>query len=63
MSLGYWCKDAKIHLKFLISFLSLSIDLRVIGCGQMNIVFEEASEFFSKGRGKLGTMIRDEDVM
>ena len=36
-------KDTKINLKFLIGSFSLSIDLGVIGSGQLNIVFQEVS--------------------
>ena len=56
-------KDVKIHLKFLIGLFCLSIGLRVIGCGQANVVFEEASEFLGKGGGKLGALIRDESIV
>ena len=56
-------KDVKIHLKFLIGLFCLSICLRVIGCGQANVVFEEASEFLGKGGGKLGALIRDESIV
>ena len=35
----------------------------VINSEKLDIVLEEASEFSSKGGGKLRTMIRDEGVM
>ena len=50
-------EDAEISLEFLISSFSLSISLRVIGGGELYIVFEEACEFFCEGRGELGTPI------
>ena len=56
-------KDAKICFKFLISLLSLSISLRMIGSREANIILEEVSKFFGKGRGKLRTMVGDESVM
>ena len=56
-------EDVEIHLKFLIGSFSLSVNLRVISCGQVNVIFEEASKSLGKGRGKLETLIRDESVM
>ena len=56
-------KDVKIHLKFLIGSLSLTISLRVIGSGQADVILEEMSKFLGKGRGKLRATIRDESVM
>ena len=56
-------ENVKVCLEFLIGSLSLPVSLRVIGCGQMDIIFEEASEFLSEGRGELGTMIGDEGIM
>ena len=56
-------KDVKICLKFLIGSLGLTISLRVIGSGEVNIILKEMSEFFGKGRSKLRTMIRDESIV
>ena len=56
-------KDPKIYFKFLIGLFSLSIGLRVVYCGESYVVFEEVSKFPSKGRGKLGTTIRDDCVV
>ena len=42
-------KDVKIRFKFLIGLLSLSISLRMISSGEVNIIFEEASEFPGEG--------------
>jgi len=47
----------------LIQMLSLSIGLRVVGCGESDFIVEESSEFFSKFRGKLGISIRDDFVV
>ena len=46
-------KDAEISFEFLIGSLGLSVGLRMIGSGEANIIFEEASEFFGKGRSEL----------
>ena len=56
-------KNTKINLKFLIGSFSLSIGLGVIGSRQLNIIFQEVSQFSCKGRSKLRTSIRDEHVM
>ena len=56
-------ENTKIHFKFLIGLLGLTISLRVISSGKVNIILEETSELFGKGRSKLRTMIRDESVM
>ena len=56
-------KDAEISFEFLIGSFGLSIGVRMIGSGEANIIFEEASELFGEGRGELWTMVRDESVM
>ena len=56
-------EDAEISLKFLISSLSLTISLRVISSGKVNIILEETSEFFGKGRSKLRATVGDESVV
>ena len=56
-------EDVKIGFKFLISLFGLSICLRVVCSGEANIIFEEMSQFFGKGGGKLRATIRDERVM
>ena len=55
-------ENVKIHLKFLICSFSLTICLRVIGCGQANIVFKETSEFLDEGRGKLRAMVQNNSL-
>ena len=55
--------NAKICFKFLISSLSLTISLRMISSGEVNVVLEETSELLGKGGSKLRTMIRDESVV
>ena len=42
-------EDMKIHFKFLIGSLGLTISLRMIGSGQANIVSQEMSKFFGEG--------------
>ena len=56
-------KDAEISFEFLIGLLGLSVGLRMIGSGEANIIFEEASEFFGEGGGELWTMVRDESIV
>ena len=56
-------ENVKICLKFLIGSLGLTVGLRMIGSGQVNVILEEASKFLSKGKGKLRTLIRDENIM
>ena len=56
-------KDVEIHLKFLIGLLSLSINLRMIGSREVNIVFEEMSKFLGESRSELRATVRDEGVM
>ena len=56
-------KDAEIDFKLLIGSLSLTIHLWVISSRQVNVIFEEASEFLGEGGGKLRTTIRDESVV
>ena len=56
-------KDAEISFEFLIGLLGLSICLRMVGSGEVNMILEETSEFLSKGRSKLRASVRDESVM
>ena len=56
-------KDAEISFKLLIGSFGLSISLRMIGSGEVNIIFEEMSEFLSEGGGELRTSVRDESIM
>ena len=53
----------EISLKLLIGSLSLSIGLRMVGSGEVNIILEEMSEFLSKSRGELRASVRDESIM
>ena len=53
----------EICFELLISLFGLSISLRMVGSGEVNIVFEESSEFLGKGRSELRTSVRDESVM
>ena len=56
-------KDAEISFEFLIGSLSLSIHLRMVSCGEANIILEETSEFFSEGGGELRASVGDESIM
>ena len=56
-------EDAEICLELLIGLLSLTISLRVIGSGEANIILEEMSEFFGKGRSELRTSVGDESIV
>ena len=56
-------KDAEISFKLLIGSFGLSIGLRMVGSGKMNIILEETSEFLSEGRGELRASVRDESIM
>ena len=56
-------KDVEISLKLLIGSLSLSISLRMVGSGEVNIVFEETSKFLREGGGKLRASVGDKNIM
>ena len=56
-------KDAEVCFKLLIGSLGLSIGLRMVGSGEVNIILEETSEFLSEGRGELRTLVRDESIV
>ena len=56
-------KDVEISFEFLIGSLSLSIGLRMVGSGKVNIIPEETCEFFSKGRSELRALVGDESVV
>ena len=56
-------EDPEIGFNFLIGSFSLSISLGMIGSRKVNVVFEDSSEFFGKGRGKLWSAIRDKHIM
>ena len=56
-------KDLKIGFDLLIGSFSLSICLGVVGKGESDVVFKDASEFTSKGRGKLGASVGDDGVV
>ena len=56
-------KDVEISFELLIGLFGLSISLRVVGGGEADIIFEETSEFLSKGRSELRASVRDESVM
>ena len=56
-------KDAEISFEFLIGLLSLSICLRMVCCGEVNIILEETSKFLSEDRGELRASVGDESIM
>ena len=56
-------KDAEICFELLIGVLSLSISLRMVGSGEVNIILEETSKFLSEGRSELRASVRDESIM
>ena len=50
-------EDTKVHFYFLIGTFRLSVGLRMVGSGELDIILEESSQFLSEGRGKLGSSI------
>ena len=56
-------KDVEICFELLIGSLSLSISLRMVGSGEVNIILEETSEFLSKGRSELRALVGDESIV
>ena len=56
-------EDPEIGLNLLIGSFSLSVGLGVVGRGEANVVFKDAGEFTSKGRGKLGASVGDDGVV
>ena len=56
-------KDSKICFHFLISSFGLSISLRVVRGGELNVIFEDSSKFLGKCRGELWSTVRDEGIM
>ena len=52
-------EQSEVCLQFLVYPFGFSISLRVIGCGEGDVVLEEASEFSHKGRSKLWSSIGD----
>jgi hypothetical protein len=56
-------KDPEVGLDLLIDTFSFSVCLRVISGGKGEVVSEDLSEFFGKGRGELWTAIGDDLVV
>ena len=56
-------KDAEVGFKLLIGSLSLTISLRMISSGKVNIILEEMSKFLGKGRSELRALVRDKGIM
>ena len=52
-------KDPKVRFNLLVDTFRLAVRLRVVGSGEREVVVQEFSEFFDKGRGELWTLIRD----
>ena len=53
----------EICFELLIGLLGLSIGLRMVGSGEVNIILEEMSKFLSEGRSELRALVRDESIM
>ena len=56
-------KDAKICFNLLIGLLSLSVCLRVICSGELDIILEELCQFSSKGRHELWASVRYQGIV
>ena len=56
-------KDPKEGFEFLVDSFGFAINLRVVGCGEGNVIFQEVCELSCEGRGKLGSSVRDDSVM
>ena len=56
-------EDLEVSFHFLIDLFSFPISLRMVCSGEVNIIFEETSEFLSKGRGELRASVGDESIM
>src|SRR6266702_3685105 len=52
-------KDSKIGFQLLIVVFGFSIHLGMVGSGESYVIFQEASQFVSKCRGKLQATIGD----
>ena len=52
-------EQPEVCLQFLVYPFHFSVSLRVIGCGEADVVLEEAGKFLCEGRGKLWSPIRD----
>ena len=50
-------EDVKVCFYLLISMLHLSVSLRVIGCGELNVILEESSKLPSKSGHELGSPV------
>ena len=56
-------EDTKVRFYFLIGTFRLSVCLRMVGCGESDIILKESSQFLSKGRGELGSSIGYQRIM
>ena len=56
-------EDSKVHFDFLVYPFSFPIRLGVVGGGKGKVVFQEFSQFSSKGGGELGASIGDDFVV
>ena len=56
-------KDTEICFYFLVGAFGLSIGLRVIRCGEFDIVLEESGQLSSKGGSELGSSVGYQGVM
>ena len=56
-------KDTEIGFDFLIGPFGLSIGLRMVCGGKLNIILEDSGEFSGKRRSELWSSIRDKSIM
>ena len=56
-------EDLKERLDFLVYLFSFSVRLGVIGGGKGKVVFQEFSQFSSKGGGELGALVGDDFII
>ena len=56
-------KDSKVHFNFLVYPFGFSVRLRVVGSRERKIIFQELSEFSSKGGCELGAPVGDDLII
>ena len=56
-------KDPKVRFNLLVDTFRFAVGLGVIGGREGEVVIEELSEFFGKGRSELWAMVRDDLVV
>ena len=53
----------EICFELLIGLLGLSISLRVVSSGEVNIILEEMNKFLSEGGSELRASVGDESIV